>query len=113
MNKEVDNYIAQYPDAVVERLKLLRSLVFTSVPDAEESIAYGMPAYKWNKKPLVYFAGFKNHIGVYATPITHEEFADVLKSYKQGKGSVQFQHTEELPLDLIRKMIEFKKVSLI
>ncbi len=49
-----------------------------------------MPAYKLNGKPLVYFAGYENHVGLYATPSGHAAFEKELSEYKQGKGSVQF-----------------------
>ncbi|MFV0269258.1 MAG: iron chaperone, partial [Draconibacterium sp.] len=75
---------------------------------AVESIAYGMPAYKLNKKPLVYFAAYARHIGFYATPSGHQEFASELSVYKQGKGSVQFPIDEPLPTDLIRRIVAFR-----
>jgi uncharacterized protein YdhG (YjbR/CyaY superfamily) len=71
-------------------------------------MAYGMPAYKLNKKPLVYFAGYKNHIGFYATPSGHEQFSKELSKYKQGKGSVQFPLDKPIPFDLIRQMVAFR-----
>ena len=79
-----------------------------NAPNAIESIAYGMPAYKVNGKPLVYFAAFKNHIGFYATPKGHVHFAKELSKYKQGKGSVQFPIDKPIPYDLIKGMVEFK-----
>ena len=59
-------------------------------------------------KPLVYFAGFKNHIGFYATPTGHAEFAKELSKYKHGKGSVQFPVDKPLPLELIGKIVKFR-----
>jgi len=67
-----------------------------------------MPAYKTNGKHLVYFAAFKNHIGFYATPAGHIEFAKELSQYKQGKGSVQFPLNQPIPYDLIARMVVFK-----
>ena len=67
-----------------------------------------MPAYKTNKKPLVYFAGYPNHIGFYATPSGHEKFAKELAEFKQGKGSVQFPLDKPIPYDLIKKIVEFR-----
>lgn len=67
-----------------------------------------MPAYKTFKKPLVYFAGYKNHIGFYATPTGHKTFAKELSIYKQGKGSVQFPLNTSLPTDLITRIVLFR-----
>lgn len=108
----VEEYIALFPQEVQERMTSIRSWILELVPEAVESISYGMPAYKYKKKPLVYFAGYKNHIGMYATPNTHEAFAEKLKSYKQGKGSVQFPLEEPLPELLIREMIQHRKEAL-
>ena len=108
MFKTVDEYIIQFPPEVRERLELIRDAVRRIAPEAMEGIAYGMPAYKLNKRPLVYFAAFANHIGFYATPSGHSEFAADLSVYKQGKGSVQFPHTWPLPLELIERIILFR-----
>ena len=103
----IDQYISTFPEAVQSDLKTLRALIKEVAPTADESIAYGMPAYKTCGKPLVYFAGYKNHIGLYATPSGHSEFEKELSGYKQGKGSVQFP-IGELPLDLIRRIVAFR-----
>ena len=105
---EVDKYISNFIDDVKEKLIEIRALIKKFAPEAVESFSYGMPAYKTNGKPLVYFAGYKNHIGFYATPTGHKEFASELANYKQGKGSVQFPITQELPVDLITRIVEFR-----
>lgn len=104
----VDSYIMGFPEDVQAILKRIRKVVWETAPDAIETISYGMPAYKTNGKVLIYFAGFKNHIGFYATPSGHFEFRDELSEYKQGKGSVQFPLNRPIPYDLIRQIIEFK-----
>jgi len=106
----VDIYIKSIAsEEVQERLKKLRRLIVKMVPEASESIAYGLPAYKYKKKPLVYFGAFSHHIGLYATPSANENFQNDLKGYKQGRGSIQLPHDKELPLELIERMILFKK----
>lgn len=110
---EVSKYIRQFPEEVQEILVKIRKIILEEVPNAEERISYAMPAFFLNKKPLVYFAGYKNHIGFYATPNGHEEFAEEFSTYKQGKGSVQFALNEEIPYDLILKVVKFRKKSLI
>lgn len=108
MADTVDEYLAEFDGEVRARLETMREVVRTAAPEAVESMAYGMPAYKLDKKPLVYFAGFDKHVGFYATPNGHEAFADDFARYKQGKGSVQFPHTEPLPTDLVRRVVEFR-----
>lgn len=106
--KTVDDYIASFPAQTQKRLKAIRREILKGAPKAIESIAYGMPAYKTNKKPLVYFGAFAEHIGFYATPTGHEKFKQQLSKYKQGKGSVQFPLDQPLPIDLIAEIVKFR-----
>jgi uncharacterized protein YdhG (YjbR/CyaY superfamily) len=101
----VDEYIKDFPEDVQQVLNQIRRAIIELAPQAEESISYGMPAYKLNGKPLVYFAAFKNHIGFYATPSGHAAFEKELAKYKQGKGSVQFPIDKPMPLKLIAKIV--------
>lgn len=103
----VDEYIKGFPKEVREILTELRTVIKKTAPDAEEIISYKMPAYKLNGM-LVYFAGFKNHVGFYATPTGHEEFKKELSIYKTGKGSVQFPLDKPLPISLITKIVKFR-----
>ncbi len=104
----VDEYIESFPEETQEILKQVRNTIRRAAPDAEETLSYGMPAYKMYGKPLVYFAGYKKHIGFYATPAGHSEFASELSKYKQGRGSVQFPIDKPLPLDLITRITKFR-----
>ncbi len=107
-SKNVDQYIKDCQENVQIILQNIRDIIKKIAPDAVESISYGMPAYKINGQPLVYFAAFPNHIGFYATPVTHEAFADELGKYKTGKGSVQFPLNQSIPYDLISKLTKYK-----
>jgi len=105
---EVDTYLSTFPADVQAILKQIRTIIKKAAPEAVESIAYGMPAYKTYGKPLVYFAGFKNHIGFYATPTGHEQFSAELSNFKQGKGSVQFSLDKPVPFALVKRIVEFR-----
>ncbi len=106
--ENVDAYICRFPKSVQSKLKQIRSVIFDMAPLAEELISYGMPAYKLNKRPLVYFAAYENHIGLYAIPSTHQAFEKELKKYKRGKGSVQFPIDDALPIELIKMMVNYR-----
>jgi uncharacterized protein YdhG (YjbR/CyaY superfamily) len=105
---EIEKYILQFPEKTQDILRKIRALIKHNAAKVEELIAYRMPAYKTNKKPLVYFAAFKNHIGFYATPTGHSEFKEELSKYKQGKGSVQFPLDQPIPYELIERIVKFK-----
>lgn len=104
----VEEYISSFPLETQKILQEIRATVQKAAPEAIELISYGMPGYKLNGHPLVYFAGYKNHIGFYATPTGHAAFEKDLSIYKQGKGSVQFPIEQPMPLDLIRRIVEFR-----
>lgn len=108
----VDEYIQSFEGEAKKRLEIMRDIVKTNAPEAVESMAYGMPAYKLSGKPLVYFAAFPKHIGFYATPNGHEAFKAEFKPYKQGKGSVQFPLDEPLPADLVRRVVLYRKKTI-
>lgn len=103
----IKKYIDGFPKETQKLLKQMRTTIKKAAPKAEEKISYGMPGYFLNGQ-LVFFAGYKNHIGFYATPNGHKEFKKELSIYKQGKGSVQFPIDEPLPLDLITRIVKFR-----
>lgn len=106
--KTVDEYIAAFDAGTQAKLQEMRNSIKKAAPEAEETISYMMPAYKSPAGPLVYFAGYKNHIGFYATPTGHEAFEKELSIYKQGKGSVQFPLDKPLPLSLISRIVKYR-----
>ncbi len=104
----VEKYIDGFTGKTKDYLRQMRQLVLENAPEAEESLSYGMPAYKLNRKPLVYFGGYDKHIGFYATPSGHSTFTQKLAAYKQGKGSVQFPLDQPLPLQLVGEIVRFR-----
>lgn len=105
--KDIDSYIATFPEDLQILLEQVRNTIKSSAPKAEEVISYNMPAFKYHGM-LVYFAGYKNHIGFYSLPSGHKAFEKELSKYKQGKGSVQFPIDEPMPLALIKKMVKYR-----
>lgn len=105
---DVVGYLGQFTGETRERLETLRGMVRDRCPRALESLSYGLIGYKLNGHPLIYFGGFANHVGVYATPQGHEDFAADFTPYRQGKGSVQFPLAEPLPVELIARVIEHR-----
>jgi uncharacterized protein YdhG (YjbR/CyaY superfamily) len=105
----INEYIAQFPPEIREKLESVRQTIRKAEPEAVESISWNMPTYKLNGKPLAYFAGHKNHIGFYPIPSGIEAFKEELSAYKQsGKGTVQFPYKDPIPLDLIAQIIGFR-----
>ncbi len=108
---EIETYIhaikEKYGETAYKQLCLLYQHLKQTLPEATECISYGMPCFKQDNKPVVYFAGYKGHIGFYPTakPIGH--FKELLMSYKTSKGAIQFNLSEPLPISLINQIIYF------
>ncbi|MCK9170111.1 MAG: DUF1801 domain-containing protein [Treponema sp.] len=105
IKREIEEYINQYDEEIAGRLLKIREKAFELLPEADEAIKYRMPTIIWNGN-VFHYAAFKNHIGIYPLPHVLEELKDMLKGYKQGKGSIQFKNNEELPIDVIEKIIK-------
>ena len=106
--KNIDEYIAVFPDSVQLVLKKIRKIIQEAAPQASETISYQMPTYKLNGKNLVHFAGWKNHIGLYPTPSATNAFSEKLTKYKYAKGSIKFPLNETIPYSLIKEIVRFR-----
>jgi uncharacterized protein YdhG (YjbR/CyaY superfamily) len=105
--QSIDEYIAGFPSDTQALLETVRATIKAAAPGAAERISYGMPAFALHGN-LVYFAALKNHIGFYPTGSGIAAFRDQLSGYEVTKGSVKFPVTEPLPLDLIRRIVEYR-----
>ncbi|NMN39115.1 iron chaperone [Pedobacter sp. SG918] len=105
--ENIDQYIANFPIETQKLLHQIRETIHKAVPEANEVISYGMPAFKQNSV-LVYFAGYAKHIGFYPTGSGIEAFKEEFTQYKWSKGAVQFPLNKPLPLDLITRIAKFK-----
>ena len=107
MKNDVDLYIQEFPAATQKQLNKIRAIIKAAAPGAQEVISYKMPAYKLHGM-LVYFAGYKAHIGFYPTPSGINKFSPKLKAYKCSKAAVQFPIDQPLPEALINEIVAFR-----
>ena len=106
--KSVDEYISWFPEEDQKLLEQVRTAIQEVAPEAEEVISYAMPGYKLNGQ-LVWFAGFKNHIGFYPRGSSAiRAFEKELTNYKTSKGAIQFTKDKPMPLALIKKMVKYR-----
>lgn len=104
---DVDSYIASFPRDVQALLKKVRRTIRAAAPGASEVISYNIPAYRQNGM-LVYFAGFKKHIGLYPPVRGNAALAKAVARYAGPKGNLQFPYDEPLPLALIARIVRYK-----
>jgi uncharacterized protein YdhG (YjbR/CyaY superfamily) len=100
--RSVDQYIATHPENVQTILRRVRNTIRKAVPGAEETISYQIPAYKLQGRPMIYFAGWKQHYSIYpATDRVVATFGEDLAFYKVSRGTIRFPLSEPVPVKLI------------
>ncbi|MDD5190388.1 MAG: DUF1801 domain-containing protein [Dehalococcoidales bacterium] len=103
----IDEYIAGFPVNVQAILQKLRQVIREAAPEAEETISYGMPAFR-QKNILVYFGGFKGHISLFPTSSGVSAFQRELAPYATSKGTIQFPLDKPIPYELVKKIVQFR-----
>ncbi|HMJ23927.1 MAG TPA: DUF1801 domain-containing protein [Terriglobales bacterium] len=108
--KSVDEYIASQPEAVQRVLKRVRSAVRKAIPGAEEVISYRIPTYKLHGRPVLYFAGWKQHYSLYpATVNLVAAFKHELAQYEvNNKGTIRFPLSKPVPVRLIQAIAKLR-----
>jgi uncharacterized protein YdhG (YjbR/CyaY superfamily) len=104
--RPIDDYLARLDEPKRATLSALRRTIAQIIPDAEECISYGMPAFKVKGKTVAGFAAFKNHLSYLPhSGSVLSELSEDLDGYTQTKGSLHFPVDEPLPEDLVRKLL--------
>ena len=106
-DKRVDEYIAGFPPKTRTALKKVRATLGKAAPAAEETISYRIPALRANGM-LVYFAGFKKHIGMFPPVRGDARLIAALKRYQGPKGNLRFPLDEPMPLALITRIAKLR-----
>src|SRR5258708_38081005 len=106
--KNIDEYIASFPDDVQEILKQFRSNIHSIARKATETISYGIPTFKLNGRNLVHFGGFKDHVSFFPTSSPIPVFKKELINYEISKGTIKFPLDNPIPYDLIEKIVKFR-----
>ncbi|MEO8926113.1 MAG: DUF1801 domain-containing protein [Caulobacteraceae bacterium] len=103
----MDAYIAASAPGAQAVLRRIREIVRAAAPEAKEIISYKMPAFRGHGM-LVYFAAFKNHIGIFP-PIEGDAGLDeALARYRGPKGNLRFPLDEPIPYDLIERIARLR-----
>ena len=105
--KEIDQYLGTLDEPKRATLTQLRDTIVAIVPDAEQCISYGMPAFKLRGKTIAGFAAFKNHLSY----LPHSgsvipQLAKETEGYMKTKGSLHFPIDKPLPKTLVKKLLD-------
>lgn len=102
----IDEYLEKVEPKQKAELEKIRSFVKKHVPEAEEVISYGMPAFKYEGSYLIGFAAYKDHLSVFPTPEPIEILKDELEGFQMAKGTVQFTLDHLLPLEMVGRLVD-------
>lgn len=105
--KTIDQYLARAKPGQRAALEKLRKIIHAVAPNVEESISYGLAAFKLNGRPLVYFGAWANHCAFYPGSSTlAKEFQGQLKKFETSKGTIRFTPDKPLPVALVKKLVK-------
>ena len=105
--KDIDEYIAAFSPEVRAILRRIRSTIRKSAPGAQEMISYRMPAFTRNGV-LVYFAAFKNHIGLFPPVSGDARLERAISRYAGEKGNLRFPLDRPIPYGLIERIVKLR-----
>ena len=100
----VDGYLAALPEDQRVALKKLRETIKAAAPAAAESIRYGIPSFKYKRRPLIHIGAAKHHSAIYG--LIPDAFKDELKQYDTSTGTIRFPADKPLPETLVRKLVK-------
>ena len=104
--REIDEYLATLDEPKRSTLEALRTSILEVVPEAEQTISYGMPAFKVSGKTVAGFAAFKNHLSYLPhSGSVLSELGDDLARYERSKGALRFAIDKPLPKRLVKKLV--------
>lgn len=108
----IDEYLNKLEPEQKAQLGQVRQIIKRIVPEAEEVISYGIPAFKLNGSYIIGFAGFKNHLSLFPTGAPVEALQAKLQGFKLSKGTIQFSAENPISENLIKELIEYRLAAL-
>ena len=103
---EIERYLDALEEPKRATLTQLRDLIAAILPEAEQCISYGLPAFKLEGRTVAGFAAFKNHLSYLPhSGSVLSQLAEETEGYSQTKGSLHFGVDEPLPEELVRRLL--------
>lgn len=103
----IQSYLAALPPATRKRMRELRDAIRAAAPGADEGFTYRIPGFRVNGRPLVWYAGWKEHCSMYPiTPALLRAHALDVEGYDTSKGTIRFPLDRPLPTALVRRLLK-------
>lgn len=102
--ESVDAYIAGFPDAGQDVLRQVRATLANAVPGSAEKISYGMPTLTLDGRPVLCYAAWKMHLGLYPVPVGETLPEAELAPYRSTKDTLRFRYADPIPYPLLGRI---------
>lgn len=110
---DVEKYLENTTPTQKAFYEKVKKIVKAQIPEAEESLTYGIPTFKYKGKYVIYFGAFKTHMSIY--PIfaeTVKEIGPELEKFRAGKGTLRFTEENPIPEKFITALVKYRRDSL-
>lgn len=105
----IDEYISSFPADIQAILEKIRQAIHKAIPEATETISYGIPTFNLNGQHLVFFAGWKDYISLYPLPAGDAAFQQKISHYKKEKSTLRFPLDKPVPYELVDEIVTLLK----
>ena len=110
----IDRHLKKFSGAQLETLQQLRETILSIVPNAKETISYGMPAFEIDGKVVAGFEGFRKHCSYFPHSGSVIEELEIFPEWCEvSKGTLKFPIGKKLPKTLVRKLISVRRRQII
>ena len=102
----IDEYLESVPPLQRTELERVRAVIAQAVPEADEGMSYGMPAFRYHNRPLIGFTASKNHLSIHPfSPAVVDTVREELRGFDLSKGTIRFSPDKPLPENVLKDIV--------